>query len=67
MSDPRERLKAKNIRPRDLARSVQITENYLHRLLTGSKKPSGDLMMRLIVASRHALKTSDFFPMKKAA
>lgn len=67
MDDPRARLRAKNIRPRDLARSVEITENYLHRLLTGSKKPSGDLMARLIVASRHALRIADFFPTKKAA
>ncbi len=65
MSELRRKLQAKKIRPRELAKAAGITENYLHRLLTGSKKPSGELVARLIVASRHALCYSDFYPTKK--
>ena len=62
MDDLRSKIRAKGHTIRSLAKACDISEDFLHRILSGQQKCSGTTLRRICYESKGAVKWSDIFP-----
>ena len=52
--------------PTSLAKTLGITDDYLHRILSRRQTPGAHLALKIEAATKRAIRWSDLYPKEKA-